>query len=217
MSGLLRILHLSSPALPIGAFHFSQGLEQAVEAGWIHDEATARDWISGLAEGAVGAMDLPVLARFHRAWASADKALVDQWDRFLIASRETQELRAEDRHLGAALVKVLREIAPELPTVSVQTYAAAFARASVHWEVSETDTLLGYVWAWAENQVLAAVKLVPLGQSSGQRILHALIPKLERLIAQARAVPDNAIGYCGAMQFVASARHESQYTRLFRS
>ena len=168
MSGLLRILHLSSPALPIGAFHFSQGLEQAVEAGWIHDEATARDWISGLAE-------------------------------------------------GAALVKVLREIAPELPSVSVQTYAAAFARASVHWEVSETDTLLGYVWAWAENQVLAAVKLVPLGQSSGQRILHALIPKLERLIAQARAVPDNAIGYCGAMQFVASARHESQYTRLFRS
>jgi urease accessory protein len=217
MSGLLRILHMASPALPIGAFHFSQGLEQAVEAGWIRDEATAREWISGLAEGAVGAMDLPVLARLHRAWSSADQALVEHWDGFLIASRETQELRAEDRHLGAALVKVLREIAPELPAPSVQTYAAAFARASVHWGVSEADTLLGYVWAWAENQVLAAVKLVPLGQSSGQRILHALIPKLQSLVAEALAVADEAIGYCGVMQFVASARHESQYTRLFRS
>jgi urease accessory protein len=217
MSGLLRILHLASPALPIGAFHFSQGLEQAVEAGWIRDEVTARDWITGLAEGAVGTMDLPVLIRLHRAWVSGDQTLIDRWDRFLIASRETQELRAEDRHLGAALIKVLREIAPELPVATVQTYAAAFAQASVHWEVSEADTLLGYAWAWAENQVLAAVKLVPLGQSSGQRILHALIPKLQELVYEALAATDEDIGYCGVMQFVASARHESQYSRLFRS
>ena len=76
MSALLHILHLASPALPIGGFHFSQGLEQAVEAGWIYDESTANEWIGGIAEGAIGTLDLPVLARLHRACIARDESAI---------------------------------------------------------------------------------------------------------------------------------------------
>ncbi|MFL6619244.1 MAG: urease accessory protein UreF [Povalibacter sp.] len=217
MSPLLHILHLASPALPIGGFHFSQGLEQSVECGWVRDEKTALEWIGGIAAGALGSLDLPVLARLHEGCSTANDSFVSRWDALLIASRETEELRAEDRHLGAALIKVLREIAPDLQVAAPQTYAAGFARACVHWNVPALETLQAYAWSWAENQVLAAVKLVPLGQSSGQRILHALIPQLQRLSAEALGKKDSDIGYSGVMQAVASARHEFQYTRLFRS
>jgi urease accessory protein len=214
---LLRILHLASPALPIGAFHFSQGLEQAVTSGWVRDESTTLDWIGGLAEGALGSLDLPVLARLHEAWVVGDREAVTRWDSMLVASRETEELRAEDRHLGAALIKILREIAPEIASPPVRTHAAAFALACVHWNVTRQDAAQTYAWTWTENQVLAAVKLVPLGQSAGQRILHALIPRLECAVTRALALSDDEIGYCAVMQSVASARHEIQYTRLFRS
>jgi urease accessory protein len=217
MSALLHLLHLASPALPIGAFHFSQGLEQAVEAGWIDNEASALAWIAGIAEGALGTLDLPVLARLHQACSLADEEGVLRWDRLLIASRETQELRAEDRHMGAALLKVLKEIAPTLTPRPVQTYAGAFALAASHWSIAASQTLEAYAWAWAENQVLAAVKLVPLGQSAGQRVLHALIPKLTSMATRALIMKDEDIGYSGVMQAIASARHEFQYTRLFRS
>lgn len=217
MSALLRLLHLASPALPIGAFHFSQGLEQAVERGWVSDERSAREWISGIAASALGTLDLPVLIRLHDAWQQGDTARFHYWDALLIASRETEELRAEDRHMGTALGKILRELAPDLSYPACQTYAAGFALAGQHWRIPTRDVVQAYGWAWAENQVLAAVKLVPLGQSSGQRILHSLIPELERLSETASAMTDADIGYSGVMQSVASARHEFQYTRLFRS
>lgn len=214
---LLRLLHLASPALPIGAFHFSQGLEQAVTSDWVRDEATVLDWVGGLAEGALATLDLPVLGRLHHAWSGGEMDAVRRWDALLIACRETEELRAEDRHLGAALIKVLREIAPAMASPSTGSYAAAFALACVHWGVTRQDAAQTYAWTWTENQVLAAVKLVPLGQSAGQRILHALIPRLETAVARALTLSDDQIGYCSVMQSVASARHEIQYTRLFRS
>jgi len=104
---LLRLLHLASPALPIGAFHFSQGLEYAVECGWVKDEASALDWIDGLASASLATLDLPVLERLRNAWRQDATQDVLRWNAFLIASRETQELRAEDRHLGSALLRVL--------------------------------------------------------------------------------------------------------------
>lgn len=214
---LLHLLHLASPALPIGGFHFSQGLEHAVEVGWVSDEATAGEWIGGLAEGALGSLDLPVMARIHAAWAADDVATAERWDALLIAARETEELRAEDRHMGAALYKILREIAPDIRAAATQTYASMFALACAHWRIDREQSLQSYAWAWAENQVLAAVKLVPLGQSAGQRILHALIPRIARIATRAPTSGDEEIGYCAVMQSIASARHETQYTRLFRS
>lgn len=218
-SNLLRLLHLASPALPVGAFHFSQGLEYAIDAGWVRNEQDALDWIGGLAGGSLGSLDLPVLARLHRTCTDSLPDESARWNALLIAARETEELRAEDRHMGSALVKILREIDPQVVdhVPSEPAYVAAFAAACACWRIDVDQTLQAYCWAWCENQVLAAVKLVPLGQSAGQRILHGLIPRLDAICEGAQALRDEDIGYCAVRQAVASARHETQYTRLFRS
>lgn len=216
---LLRILHLASPALPIGAFHFSQGLEYAVEAGWVKDQASALDWITGITRHAIATLDLPVLLRLHRACSSGDDDSQRRWGRFLLAARETEELRAEDRHMGSSLARILRELGAGRSNSNEPQpgYAEMFAVACVHWSIPEREALQAYAWAWAENQVLAAIKLVPLGQSAGQRILHSLVPLLEQIAQQALSIADEDVGACAIMQGLASARHESQYTRLFRS
>jgi urease accessory protein len=222
---LLRLLHLASPALPIGAFHFSQGLEYAVDAGWIKDEAGALQWIDGVAEGSLAALDLPVLHRLRAAWAASDPAAVLRWNSFLLACRETEELRAEDRHLGAALLRVLAEFELGTEVFPVRgshehggvAHATSFAFACARWNIDALAAVQTYAWAWVENQVLAAVKLVPLGQSAGQRMLHALNSRLATLTIQALDLPDSDIGVSTIMQGIASARHETQYTRLFRS
>lgn len=217
---LLRLLHLASPALPIGAFHFSQGLEYAVEAGWVKDERTAHAWIAGCLRENIGTLDLPIVARIQRAWECGDESASRCWSQRALASRETEELRAEDRHMGQALARILRELGV-IPADSIDdslaSYPALFARACAVWSIPERDTLQTYAWAWAENQTLAAVKLVPLGQTAGQRILHALQPEIERVAERASQLGDEDIGVATVMQAFASAKHESQYTRLFRS
>lgn len=217
---LLRLLHLASPALPIGAFHFSQGLEYAVEAGWVTSEQTAKEWIAGCARENIGTLDLPIVGRIRKAWIEGDEYASRYWSRYVLASRETEELRAEDRHMGQALGRILRDlgvIAADSMDASVASYPALFARACAAWSIPEREALQTYAWTWAENQTLAAVKLVPLGQSAGQRILHALQPELERIAERASQLRDDEIGTAAVMQAFASARHESQYTRLFRS
>jgi urease accessory protein len=222
---LLRLLHLASPALPIGAFHFSQGLEYAVETGWVTDEASALEWIGGIAGAGIGTLDLPVLGRLQAAWTAGDAEGVMRWNAFLIACRETEELRAEDRHLGAALLRVLAELdlATELfPLTASKTplgvaHATAFAFACSKWGIGGEATQQTYAWAWIENQVLAAVKLVPLGQSAAQRMLHALCARIPPLVERAHKLTDSDIGISTALSAVASGRHEAQYSRLFRS
>jgi urease accessory protein len=218
-SPLLRLLHLASPALPIGSFHFSQGLEYAVTRHWVRDEASALDWIEGLAENVLGQLDLPILARLHAACEYADLDSLRRWNAWLIASRETAELRAEDLHMGNALAKVIAEHQLNFAAVGINrpVYATVFAFACHGWKVERIDVLSTYAWAWAENQVLAALKLVPLGQTAGQRILHRLATGLPIVVERALDVQDQDIGVGALMHSVASALHETQYTRLFRS
>jgi urease accessory protein len=217
---LLRLLHLASPALPIGGFHFSQGLEYAVECGWVRDEASAFDWIGGIARTAIGTVDLPIVARLHDAWSEPNSERVRHWNGRLIATRETDELRAEDRHLGSSLARILIDLniaaASEINRESA-SFGSMLALACVRSNVAVAETLSTYLWVWAENQALAAVKLVPLGQSAGQRILNSLLPQLDEIATASREIADADIGTSALMQFFASARHETQYTRLFRS
>mgnify|MGYP005811438723 CR=1 FL=1 len=218
---LLRLLQLVSPALPIGAFNFSQGMEYAIDAGWIRSEDDAARWIHGVARHGVGSMDLPMLARLHQAWSDGDPARALDLSRQLIASRETLELREEDRHLGRALARVLAglgmEEAQSWQRSDSSTQAAMFALAAVRSGVPLPATCAGYLWAWCENQVLAAVKLLPLGQSAGQRVLEKLRLAIPQICGEALAMEDEDIGTATAGLGIASSRHEIQYTRLFRS
>jgi urease accessory protein len=218
---LLRLLQLVSPALPIGGYNFSQGLEYAIQVEWVRDEASALKWIEGLAHASIGTLDVPVLLRLHAAWSAEDLTGVDRWSRFLIASRETSELRAEDRHLGRSLAKVLAEAgiadARQWTTRTDVTFATLFALGCVRWNVDADECSWGYLWTWAENQVLAAVKAVPLGQSAGQRLLDALIQQIPSIAAEGAALADEQIGSSAPLHLIASAAHETQYTRLFRS
>ena len=218
---LLRLLKLTSPALPIGAYHFSQSLEDAVERGLVRDEAGAGAWIAGLAAESLGTLDVPLLLRLHAAFRADDSSEAQRLSARLIASRETSELRAEDRHLGSALARVLVEhgIADARPWIGHvdATHATLFALAAARWQIAAVDAASGYLWGWCENQVLAAIKLVPLGQSAGQRLLGALIEEIPGIVERAARIDDEDIGIATPMQGIASCRHETQYSRLFRS
>ncbi|MGC3981159.1 MAG: urease accessory protein UreF [Steroidobacteraceae bacterium] len=218
---MLRLCQLVSPALPIGAYNFSQGLEYAVHMGWAHDEASTQDWILGVAEQAAGTLDLPLLLRMHGAWSNGDVSDARYWSTYLLASRETEELRAEERHLGRSLAKVLVslqiEAAQEWVKDSDASYACLFALAASQWQIERTQAAAAYLWAWCENQVLAAVKLLPLGQTAGQRILNELLQQIPAIVERALLLVDDDIAVAAPVQSMASAWHETQYTRLFRS
>ena len=217
----LRLCQLVSPALPIGAYNFSQGLEYAGQMSWIHDENSTYQWIAGVARHSVGTLDLPVLLRLHAAWVVHDEPAVQRWSAYLIASRESAELRAEERHLGRSLAKVLVELgianAADWIKHPNATYACLFALAATCWSLTAIETAHGYLWAWGENQVLAAVKLLPLGQSAGQRILNKLLQDIPDITQSALRLSDEDIGIAAPLLGMASAWHETQYTRLFRS
>jgi urease accessory protein len=218
---LVRLLQLVSPALPVGAYAYSQGLEQAVQVGWIQDEAGARDWVAGLLEHNLGQLDVPLLLRLHRAWSHADQDQVDYWCRYLCAARETAELRSEDRQTGTALARLLVDLDCAAARAWVShpdvNWPAMFALAAVHWQVPAETAALGYLWAWCENQVAAAIKLVPLGQTAGQRILVDCAARIPAIASAAAGCEDEDIGQLAAALVMASAWHETQYSRLFRS
>lgn len=218
---LLRLLQLASPALPIGAFNFSQGLEFAIEHGGVKDEGDARDWILGLARHSIATLDLPMLLRLHAAWSDADPVRAHQLSAELLATRETMELRAEELHLGQSLAKVLVEfgIAParEWLRCDHATHAAMFSLAAAESAVSAQDAATAFMWAWAENQTIACVKLLPLGQTAGQRLLEGIRREIPAFVASAIALPDDCIGTATPLAIMSSAWHETQYTRLFRS
>jgi urease accessory protein len=218
---LLRLLQLVSPGLPIGMYSYSQGLERAVEDGWIDTADQAADWLQGLLQNGLGLVDAPVLARLYDAWRENDTAAVAQWSQNLTACRETAELRAEDKQTGQALARLLVNL--ELPEADTwqkhpdATLATLYALAAARWQIGKADAITGYLWGWLENQVLCAVKLVPLGQVAGQRLLKNLAGELPALVERALSLNDAEIGGSCFGLALASSRHEMQYSRLFRS
>ncbi len=218
---LLRLMQLVSPSLPVGGFTYSQGIEWAVECGWINSASDLEAWLEDQLQSSVARLDLPLLFRFHSAVAQGDISQMQSWNAFLLACRESAELRLEEANRGRALAELivklgLLESLTWKPALA-RSQLAGFAFAACRWEIPTDQACLGYAWSWLENLVLAAVKIIPLGQTQGQQVLQRLATQIPELITPAGRLPDEEIGAANSALAIASSRHETQYTRLFRS
>lgn len=219
-TGLLHLIWLASPALPIGGFSYSEGLEASVDAGLAATESGVSDWLSDQLALSLGRADLPLLAQAITAWRSNDSKRVQELTQWLLATRESDEFRAQTEQMGRSLVEWLRLQHADVDTAFAgiaPTYPVAFAFAASRVPASVQEGCLAFAFGWAENMVSAAVKAVPLGQSAGQRILARLASEIPPVVERALHMPD-----CDRMAFtpmlaVLSAQHETQYSRLFRS
>lgn len=227
---LLRLLQLCSVNMPVGAYTFSQGLETAVDQGWLTDDQETCDWLEQLLARSIALCDLPVLRRQLSALDAEDMSGYMYWNAFILACRETSEFRLTDTATGKALMRVLTNLdvddfgkGIEIPERTLDgkkqdfSFVSAFALAAHHWGIAEEDACLGYAWAWLENQIAAATKLVPLGQTQAQQLLQRLQPPIAEAVERSQRCEDFEIGSSMPALAIASSWHEHQYSRLFRS
>jgi urease accessory protein len=222
-AALLGLMRLASPALPVGGFSYSEGLEAAIDAGVVHDEASASDWIADQLHLGLARAELPLVAAAHAAWSNHDAARLAELSAWMRTTRETSELRAQSEQMGRSMLDWFRQRSgaddPRVATLAAlpPTWPIAFALAALHAGADATGTLLAYGFSWAENQVQAALKAVPLGQSAGQRLLGRLAQDLPALAEAALQIGDDRRQAFTPLLAVRSAQHETQYSRLFRS
>jgi urease accessory protein len=222
---LIALLHLASPALPIGGFSYSQGLEAAVQAEIIGNAESAQTWIEEGLREVLALNEVPVLAHLWRHWTDRDVPSVRRLNRWFLANRETFELRQETEQMGWSLAQLalsldwnpditLRDAIASIKPIAFPT---AFAYAAIALRLALEPCLEAYLFLWVENQVAAVIKAVPLGQVAGQKILFAMHRHIPRLAESAAAIQFDDIGTFAPQLGLLSARHESQYSRLFRS
>jgi urease accessory protein len=223
-AALLGLLRLASPALPVGGFSYSEGLEAAVDAGVVHDEASASRWLSDQLHLSLARAELPLLVEAHAAWQRSDEARIGELNDWLLCTRESAELRAQTEQMGRSMLGWLTKhdaADPRLNTLGALTPAPswpiAFALGTAQVGAGATEAALAYGFAWADNQVQAALKAVPLGQSAGQRLLARLAQELPPLTEAAMTLSDAQRQAFAPLLAVRSAQHETQYSRLFRS
>ncbi|MDQ3187092.1 MAG: urease accessory protein UreF [Pseudomonadota bacterium] len=222
-TALLRLLQLASPSLPIGAYTYSQGLEAAIEIGMVRDEDSAHAWIAE-SLNVIADFEAPILWRLLQAFSLRDAHAVSLWTERFIAARDTAEFRAETIQMGYSLARLvgelkiaddlLLEILTSQPEIPLPT---AFACAAEALAVPHEAALLGMLFSMVENQVLACVKSVPLGQVSGQRLLLSLHPALELAACRAQRLEDNELSNWAPGLSLLSMQHEVQYSRIYRS
>ncbi|WP_394136117.1 urease accessory protein UreF [Aliivibrio fischeri] len=217
----LRLYQLISPSLPVGSFTYSQGLEWAIEKGWVTNVTELKHWLSNQLMDSLATLELPVLAKLTQLLQQEEWQQAQDWCDFIIANRETKELRLEERQRGLAFSMLLPKLGIELNQTTLpmvkQTQVAAFALAANHWNLTPTKLAAAYTWGWLENAVIVGIKLVPLGQSAGQQLLLEMAEIIPQAVEKSQHWPEHLIGSFTPAQVLASSRHESQYTRLFRS
>lgn len=227
-----RLLQLCSANLPVGGFSFSQGLEYAVEMGWINDSDSTFNWLELNLSQSIARTDLAIIKRQYEALLNNDCAAFIKWNQHLIACRESNELHLADIAMGKALIRLLKQLDVAEIQQGIRQYQDLFEVNKIGAEISfvsafvltaslfKLDLLLiqsGYCWTYIDNQVAAATKLVPLGQTQSQNLLFNITEKVEAAIQLANSLNDNDIGASLPRLAMASAWHETQYTRLFRS
>ena len=217
----VRLMQLCSSTLPVGGFTYSQGVERAVECQWVTTEDDLRNWLIDLMKTNLQQLEIPVFLRMAEAYKQGDHLALQRWSDTLLAYRETSELRQEESNRGRAMLRLIVDLAipvdDELRPIIAKTQTAGFALAAQEWTISIPEAAQGFAWTWLENLVIAGVKLVPLGQVSGQRILMDLAESLADCVEKGLAVTDDELGSSSPALAYASSKHETQYTRLFRS
>lgn len=223
-SELTALLHLASPALPIGAFSYSQGLEAGIEAQWITDADTTRAWIEAGLMHVLARGELPLIAHQMARWQARHASAIAAADAQFLASREAAELRRETEQMGWSLKQLALALEwgdetrrATLGALTPVSQPTVYAFAAAAHELATDAALAAYAFAWAENQVAAAIKALPLGQLAGQRILVAARAVIDRAVEHAMHTPPDRIHTFSPMLGIFSARHEAQYSRLFRS
>jgi urease accessory protein len=223
-AALLQLMWLASPALPVGGFSYSEGLEAAVEAGLAASEDAVRRWLLDQLHLSLATADLAVVVRAVPAWQRHDATRLAELNAWVLMTRETAEARLQTEQMGRSMLDWLRQRATDparlatLAALGSPSYPLAWALAAAAVPaVTPADAGLAFAFGWAENLVQAAIKAVPLGQSAGQRILGALAAELPDAVARAESLPDSARQAYTPGLAILGARHETQYSRLFRS
>ena len=219
---VLRLYQLTSPAFPVGAYSYSQGLEFACDEGVITNAASAEAWIADCLQHSVAFLEAPLASRMLQTASGGDVPQLAAWNAQYLNLRETAELRAEALQMGYSLKRIARDLgawaeADGLPQDDALAYPCAFAWACAQWHIEPAAALEAYLWAWCENQTMAAIKAVPLGQTAGQRMLARLAAMIPDVADAAQALADDDICNFTPGLAIASSRHEAQYSRLFRS
>lgn len=220
---LIQLIWLASPALPIGGFSYSEGLEAAIDHGLVHDEHSAAAWLVDQLHLTQSRGDMSALGEMVIAWQALDHARLEALNQWVHATRESAELRLQSEQMGRSMLEWLRnQQTIDDDTIAlcnrwVPTYPLMFALALSRTGASRVECLQAYAFGWAENMVQAAIKSVPLGQNSGQRILTQLAQHIAQAVHHALQVTDDTRQAFSPMLAILSAQHETQYSRLFRS
>jgi len=220
---LLRLMWLASPALPVGGFSYSEGLEAAVEAGLVTDDPSASAWLVDQLHLALVRSDLAVAAQAFDAWRRDDLDTVARLNDWVARTRETHEMRLQTEQMGRSLAVWLTHEAADARAAALTalspapTWPVAFALAAERTGAPVREAMVSFAFGWAENMVQAALKAVPLGQVAGQRVLSALVDAIPAAVDAAIALPADKRQAFTPMLAILSARHEAQYSRLFRS
>jgi urease accessory protein len=219
---LLALLQFVSPALPVGAYSYSEGIETLVQNGKVKDLATLEHWLQQeLKYGAI-VVEAIALLRTYVCIENGDRAQLKYWNNWLSAFRETEEMRRQSWQMGRSLSRLLVDLQPSLQPVLAAcgdncNFTVAFAIAAHHWQIDPQTAVLGYLYSWASNLANAGVRLIPLGQTQGQQLLLNLYPILEQTATTAMNANDDSLKNCGWGLAIASMQHETLYSRLFRS
>ncbi len=219
-AALLRLLAWISPAFPTGGYAWSHGVEWAVDTGEIRDGATLRVWLEDVLRHGGGRNDAILLRHAHRA--AGDVAALTDLVELALATQPSRERRAETVGQGNAFMaaaaswqpEILRQLAAlagDLP------YPVAVGALAGSQGIAEDDAVLALIQAFAANLISAAVRLVPLGQSAGLAVLAGLEAAITEIAATTREAALDDLGGCAFRSDIAAMRHETQYSRIFRS
>jgi len=220
----IRLLQMTSQAFPIGGYSHSNGLEAAIEGGWVRDERSVRQWIDDMLTYSMGTYEIPVLCDMGEAWMAQDCTTLSRLNAQFLASRESAELRSATVQMGFSMRKLLAAL-PNLPeflqsalhAMEEPSLPCVWSGAACAWAVPPSESTAAYLWSWAENQVLVAMKSVPIGQSSGQRVLLEIGEAIARLAERAVSCGEHLRSNFAPGLAILCSQHETQYSRLFRS